>query len=267
MWSPRRQILFWVDIMAPALRAYDPATGRVQSWEMPEKLGWVIERQDRDDFIIGLRSGFAHLALEPFRIDHIGDPEPERPANRLNDAKADHAGRIWAGSKHDADEAATGALYRLDPDFTWSRHDDGYQVTNGPTFSPDARTIYHTDSGSRSVYAFNLDPEGNLSNKRLLVKFPDDWGYPDGMTTDVSGALWIAHWGGGRVSRFRSDGTFDRSIALPASQISNCAFAGPNLDRMFVTSAANGVTGEPLAGTLFEIDPQVTGLPQHCFGG
>jgi len=267
MWSPRRQILFWVDILAPALRAYDPVNGRVRSWDMPERLGWVIEREGRDDFIIGLKSGFARLTLEPFQIAHIGDPEPERPGNRLNDAKADYAGRIWAGSKNDADEAATGALYRLDTNLSWSRHDDGYDVANGPTFSPDGSTIYHTNSGTRSVYAFDLSPDGDLTNKRLLVKFRDDWGYPDGMTTDIDGALWIAHWGGGRVSRFRPNGALDRSIALPTSQISNCVFAGKNLDRMFVTSAATGLTGEPLAGALFEVDPQVKGVPQRCFGG
>jgi sugar lactone lactonase YvrE len=201
------------------------------------------------------------------RIEAIGSSEPDRPGNRLNDAKVDLAGRIWAGTMDDNEAEASGALYRLDPDLVWSRHDDGYSIANGPTFSIDGYTLYHTDSGARTVSAFDMSRDGDLSNKRTFIRFPDDWGYPDGMTTDAAGGIWIAHWGGGRVSRFTPDGVFDRSIALPASQITNCAFGGANLDRMFVTSATKGLTNEPLAGSLFEITPGARGLPPTAFAG
>jgi D-xylonolactonase len=260
LWSPSRQALFWVDILAPALRRLDLRTGEIASWDMPEPIGWAIERDGRDDLVIGLKSGFALLTLEPFAISRIGDPEPDRPDNRLNDAKADRQGRIWAGSKDDLDVARSGALYRLDPDLSWSRHDDGYQVANGPTFSADAQTLYHTDSGDRTVYAFDLAEDGALANKRIFLRFEDAWGYPDGMTIDAEGGLWIAHWGGGRIS-------LDRSIALPASNITSITFAGDDLDRMFVTSAAFGCEDEPHAGALFEVSAGVTGLPTGRFAG
>src|ERR1700756_2825734 len=109
-WSPARGCLFWVDIMAPALRQIELASDTVTSWDMPEPIGWAIEREGRDDLVIGLKSGFAFLTLEPFTISRIGDPEPDRPDNRLNDAKADRQGRIWAGSKDDRDVARSGAL-------------------------------------------------------------------------------------------------------------------------------------------------------------
>jgi sugar lactone lactonase YvrE len=267
VWSQRRDALLWVDILAPALRSLDLSSGVITTWDMPEKIGWAIERVDDTGFIIGLKSGFARLDIDTLRIDRIGHPESDRPENRLNDAKVDRAGRIWAGTMDDREIAASGALYRLDPDLCWTRHDDGYRVTNGPTFSPDGTTLYHTDSLTRTVFAFDLTDAGSLLNKRIFLRFEDSWGYPDGMCTDTDGGVWIAHWGGGRVSRFSPDGRLDRSIALPAAQITNCVFAGADLDRMFVTSAAVGVEDDPLAGALFEVESGARGIAPTLFAG
>ncbi len=267
VWSVRRGVLFWVDILAPALRSLDLDSGVVSTWDMPEKIGWAIECANHDGFIIGLKSGFARLDLDTLHIQRIGHPEPERPHNRMNDAKVDRAGRIWAGTMDDREVEVVGALYRLDPGLTWTRHDEGYGVTNGPTFSPDGTTVYHTDSLQRTVFAFDLTDEGALTNKRLLLRFEDTWGYPDGMCTDADGGIWIAHWGGGRVSRFTADGRLDRSIALPASQITSCAFGGAGLDRMFVTSAAVRMENEPLAGALFEVESGTRGFAPALFAG
>jgi sugar lactone lactonase YvrE len=263
----RRGVLFWVDILAPALRSLDPRSGVVSTWDFSEKIGWAIECAGHDGFIIGLKSGFARLDLETLDIRHIGNPEPDRPHNRLNDAKVDRAGRIWAGTMDDREVEASGALYCLDAGLGWARHDDGYGVTNGPTFSPDGATVYHTDSLDRTVFAFDLTDEGALINKRPFVRFGDSWGYPDGMCTDAEGGIWIAHWGGGRVSRFSPDGRLDRFIALPASQVTSCAFGGRDLDRMFVTSAAVGVEGEALAGALFEVESGTRGIAPTLFAG
>lgn len=267
VWVPERNRLFWVDILAPALNWLDLASGETGRRAFDERIGWIIPRVGRSDFVIGLKSGFHHFDFDTGALSSIGDPEPDRPDNRLNDAKVDHAGRIWAGSKDDTDTAASGALYRLDPDLTWSRHDDSYQVTNGPTFSPDGKTLYHTDSGARTIFAFDLAPDGTLSNKRPFLRFDDAWGYPDGMTTDAEGCLWVAHWEGARISRFDPEGRQMRAITLPATNITSMTFAGPDLDRMFVTSSADRRLDEPQAGCLFEVDPGVRGLPARAFAG
>ncbi|MDR3508487.1 MAG: SMP-30/gluconolactonase/LRE family protein [Caulobacteraceae bacterium] len=267
MWSARENAVYWVDIKGPRLWRLSLADEAVRSWPMPEAIGWVVERQDRASFIAGFQSGFAALTLNPFSITPLHDPEPDRPDNRLNDAKADAAGRIWAGTMDSLEREATGSLYRLDPDLTVSHHDSGYHVTNGPAFSPEGDVFYHTDSARRTIYAFDMTPDGRLENKRVFVTFEDAWGYPDGMTTDAEGGLWVAHWAGSRISRFLPDGALDRSIALPASRITSCAFAGENLDRMFVTSAAIGAADEPQAGQLFEVAPGVRGLPTQAFAG
>ena len=267
IWSSKRNAILWVDILGQQVHCLSLQSGEVSSWVIPEPIGWIIERAEREDFIIGFKSGFATLSLGPFRIAHIGNPEPDRPQNRLNDAKTDFAGSIWAGSMDCNEQESSGALYRLDPDFTWSRHDDGYQVTNGPAFSPDGKVMYLADSGLRTVFTFDLTESRKLTAKRVFLKFENDWGFPDGMSTDVEGGIWIAHWGGGRVSRFLPDGTLERSIALPATNITSMVFAGPRLERMFVTSASLGAEDEPEAGALFEVDPGFSGVQILPFAG
>ena len=271
IWSPRRNAIFWVDILGQRVNCSSLESEQVTTWPMPEPIGWIIERdgerERRDDFIIGLKSGFATLSLDPFLIERIGNPEPDRPRNRLNDAKTDSAGNIWAGSMDHGETEPIGALYRLDPDFSWSRQDDGYVVANGPTFSLDGRTIYHTDSIRRTVFAFDLNERMDLGAKRVFLQFQPEWGYPDGMATDADDGIWIAHWGGSRLSRFLPDGRLDRSIGLPASKITSCVFAGSKLERMFVTSASIGSEEDPLAGGLFEVDPGICGAPLLPFAG
>lgn len=268
VWIDETHSLFWVDILCPTVHRLNVADGRLDSWPMPENIGWLIPRKNDSRFIIGLRTGFAELSLEPFAFDRFGQiPDHLEDARlRLNDAKADSQGRIFAGTM-DMDGVRSGHLYRLDADRSWTIVDSGYGIANGPTFSPRFDVIYHTDSRRRVVHQFDLRPDGTLANKRPFVEFPEGWGVPDGMTTDVDGGVWIAHWGGSRVSRFTPDGKLDRSIALPTSQITSCVFGGPGLRRMYVTSAACGISAEPLAGAVFEIDPGCQGVPAHSFSG
>jgi sugar lactone lactonase YvrE len=167
----------------------------------------------------------------------------------------------------DREQSPTGCLYRLDPSGAWSRHDTGYVVSNGPTFSPGHDVLYHTDTTRRVIYRFPLAADGSLGRREEFVVFPDEWGWPDGMATDIEGGIWVAHWGGARLSRFLPDGRLDRAIAMPVAQVTSCCFAGPRLERMFVTTAAIGRDDEPLAGALFEVEPGVRGAPTYAFAG
>jgi sugar lactone lactonase YvrE len=259
--------MYFVDIKGMQLHRLKLAAQQRDSWRMPEPICWVAPRTSGKGLIAGFKSGFAILHLDPFSINPIGTPEADRPTNRLNDAKVDPTGRLWAGSMDDEEARQSGALYRLDSTLNWSRVDDNYGVANGPTFSPDGDKLYHADSAQRVVYSFDLSPGGELSNKRVFVRFEDDWGYPDGMTTDAKGGVWIAHWDGGRISRFFPSGQLDRSITMPVSRPTSCAFAGARLDRMFVTSASIGREDEPLAGALFEVDTDMRGAGTYPFAG
>ncbi|MEY2884864.1 MAG: hypothetical protein RL490_2588 [Pseudomonadota bacterium] len=275
LWSARDGAVYWTDILGQKLWRLLLADGTTRHWDMPEMIGWIIERA-AGGFVVGLRSGFHQLSLDPFRLTPIANPHPERPGNRLNDAKADARGRIWAGSMPvaagpPATWPASGALYRLDPDGQVSRHDDGLTIANGPALSPDGATLYHTDSARSTVYRFALGPDGRLGPRAVHLVFPPEAGAPDGMACDAEGGLWIAFYNHdpaarSQVARFLPSGLFDRAIAVPTAHVTNLVFAGPRLDRMFITSASGG-RDDPAAGALFEADPGVVGLAPHMFGG
>jgi len=267
LWVARENAVYWVDIKGRALHRLALNDTTHKSWSMPEMLGWVVERRNHEGFIAGFKSGFARLFLDPVRIEPICAPEKNLPDSRMNDAAVDRAGRIWAGTMDDRERAATGGLYRLDAAGNCSKHDSGYVVSNGPTFSPDHDVLYHTDTMRRVIFRFPLAADGSLGKREVFVAFAQDWGSPDGMATDAEGGIWVAHWGGARLSRFLPDGRLDRVIAMPVSQVTSCCFAGPELERMFVTSAAIGRDDERLAGCLFEVTPGVRGAPTYAYDG
>ena len=262
--------MYWVDIDGQAVHRYGIEDDDRETWSMPEPIGWIIHRRSREGFIAGMKSGLVWLS-PTMAIEPIADPEPDLPGNRLNDAVADANGRIWFGTIDHAGREPSGSLCRLDPDLTWARVDGAYVVSNGPAFSPDGSIVYHTDSTTRTVYAFDVDEAGELHDKRVFARFQAADGFPDGMTTDEEGGVWIAHWGGGRVTRFLPNGRRNRTIVLPVTNVTSCTFAGSKLDRLFITSASVGLDEEarraqPLAGGLFEADPDVRGLPTRRFG-
>ena len=263
-WSDRENAVYWTDILGGRVNRLLLQNDQVDSWKMPGTIGWVIEREDPPGFVAGLDRRIVALMLDPFAIETLADPD--REGNRMNDAKADAAGRIWAGTMAMDGAEPRGALYRFGPDHSATRVDDGYRIANGPAIAADGRALFHTDSGLRTVYRFAVDERGMLGPRETFLRFEDGWGDPDGMTLDAEGGLWIACWGAGCVTRFTPEGRRDRAIELPASQITNCTFAGPALDRMFVTSAADGVQ-EPLGGALFEVDPGCRGAPTHRYRG
>ena len=262
LWSARDNAVYWVDILAPAVNRLSLVDGEIQRWPMPEPIGWIAERRD-GGFIAGFQSGFAELTLEPLQICHIGDPEPHLPGNRMNDGKVDRDGHIWCGTMDMAEQQACGALYRFAPDRTWTTMDTNYQVPNGPAFSADNVWLYHSDTAQRVIYRFVRHADGTLGPREPFIRFTETDGYPDGMTVDAEGGLWVAHWDGGRISRYLADGQLDRIITLPTARITNLTFAGPQLDRLFISSASIGIEDDPLAGALFEVSPGVRGLSPH----
>ena len=201
VWVAREQALYWVDIPERRLFRWSEAEGD-SACPLPSHLCSLAPRAG-GGFIGAGYEGFLAIGSD-LGLTSLSNPEPALPRNRFNDGKVDRQGRFWAGTMDRKEEAASGSLYRLDQDLSWTRIDSGYRVTNGPAFSLDGRIMYHTDSALQRVYAFDLAEDGSVANRRIFLQFGQGDGYPDGMTVDAEDCLWIAFWDGWCVRRKHS---------------------------------------------------------------
>jgi xylono-1,5-lactonase len=270
LWVASEHSLCWLDIKGRKIFRLSEE-GELSQWPTPFRVGSIAPRSS-GGFIAGTDQGIAEIDLSTGRLRILFDPEENRPNNRFNDGKVDRAGRFWAGTMDDQEREASGTLYRFDASLDWVAVDGGYKVTNGPAFSPDGRLMYHNDSGRQLTYVFDLDEAGNAANRRTFLQFGDGDGYPDGMTVDREGCLWIAFWDGSCVRRFSPDGELLESVEMPVSRPTSCAFGGPNLDRLYITSASIGLAEtalkmQPNAGGLFMFTPGVQGIADVPFAG
>jgi sugar lactone lactonase YvrE len=210
--------------------------------------------------IAATQDGFALIDLEKENLIGIVDPEKHIEFNRFNDGKCDPAGRFWAGTMSVNDTPEAGCLYTLESDFSVSAKIRGVGCSNGIAWSPDQNLMYYIDTLTCQVVSFNFDIiNGGLSNRRVIIEIPETDGYPDGMTIDSEGMLWIALWGGWRIARYNPlSGKMINNFSLPVAQISSCTFGGENLQDLYVTTAKTGllpheIEKQPLAGRLFVI--------------
>ena len=272
IWDALTGVVRFVDIKGAAVHRLDPVSGVRASWAAPTMIGGLGLRAG-SGLVAGTRLGFALVDPDAGSFEVIDHPEAHLPGNRFNDGKVDPHGNFWAGTMDDARRERSGALYCLRPDRTWRAVDLGYRITNGPAFSPDGRTLYHSDTSDQTTFTFDLAPDGTLANKRVFRTWHDVRGFPDGMTTDADGCLWLAFWGGWCVRRVSPAGDLLAEMPLPVSNVSSVAFGGVGLDRLFATSAwsdlqAAARTAQPLAGGLFEVlGHGVTGLPGGVWPG
>lgn len=272
-WDRRNGLLYWVDIKENAVHAYDPYKGMNRTIRLDQMVGAAVPRET-GGLVLALQHGFHLLDSETEQLTFIADPEKELPNHRFNDGKCDAAGRFWAGTLSFEEKEPVAALYCLDTDGTVRQALDGVTVSNGLGWSPDGKTMYYIDSPTKRVAAYDFEVEtGRLSNGRTVVTIPPDGGFPDGMTVDEEGMLWVAQWDGWQVSRWNpANGEQLTAIRLPAARVTSCTFGGTNNDELYITTARTGLSEEalaaqPYAGGLFRVKPGVAGLPTHRYGG
>ena len=272
LWVARENAVYWVDIVSKKVYRYGVADDTRRVWMYEAGVTSLAER--RQGGLVGtVRDGFAFIDLEAGIFKPIVMPEADMPENRFNDGKVDENGRYWAGTMDDGEKLETGSLYRLDGDLTLHKMDENYTITNGPAFSVDGKTLYHTDTAKRTIFAFDFSEDGAISNKRVFAELvAKEEGYPDGMTVDSEDCIWLAHFAGSRVTRYSPEGKVIQVITMPVPNITSCTFAGPDLDTMYITTARHLLKEEdvrkyPLSGSLFSCKPGVMGLLTPLFAG
>jgi len=272
LWVVRENAVYWVDIVSKKVHRYALADGARRTWTFETEVTSLAARQ-QGGLVGTMRDGFAFIDLETGTIEPVAMPERDMPENRFNDGKVDEKGRYWAGSMDDGEKLATGSLYRLDGDLSLHKMDDNYIIPNGPTFSLDGKTLYHTDTAKRIIYAFDFSEDGAISNQRVFIKLEaEEEGYPDGMTVDSENCVWLCHFGGSRITRYSPESEILQVIPMPVPNITSCTFAGSDLDMLYITTARHLLSDEdvrkyPLSGSLFSCKPGVTGLPTPLFAG
>lgn len=285
VWSARERCLYWVDLLAGVIHRHHPDSAGNRRWELPFSVGAVVERQSGGQsggLAIATGRGFAGFDPVTGAIDPWCHPEADLPGNRFNDGKVAPDGSFWAGTMSaGATQPPVGSLYRLDPRRLDPQRGvvrlvDGVSVSNGLAWSADGRTFFYIDTPTARVDAFSLDPQAPavLGERRVAVAVDDrEHGWLDGMCIDAEGMLWVAHWGGWRVNRFDPrTGRLLRTVKLPVSNVTSCAFGGERLDRLFITTARLGLDAaqlaqQPLAGALFCLDTGPIGLAATLYAG
>ena len=264
VWSRRWGGLRWVDMLAGDVLslAADGTVGR----RRVGRVAAAIRPRSGGGAVIGVERGFALedpggsvTALDPVWIDE---------SLRMNEGGCDPEGRFYCGSMAYDQQPGAGSLYRLDPDGTVAVVLERVSISNGLEWSPDGSLAYYADTATHRVDVFDYDPGGGLTGRRPFVRLADDIN-PDGLTVDADGGVWVALYGGGAVRRYSVDGRLDGVVELPTRLVTACTFGGPGLGQLFITtSRENMAPGEdPLAGSLFQVDPGLTGLPVREFAG
>jgi sugar lactone lactonase YvrE len=262
-----RDAVWFTDIKQKQIHRFDPASGQKQSWPAPSEIGFLAPLQN-GHFIAGAKTGLYDFDPASGGFTLIRSVEPDRPANRLNDGAVDASGRLWFGSMDDEEYRPSGMLYRFYRG-SLAPMDSGYVITNGPAFSPDGQTLYHTDSLQRRIYAFDLSKDGSLANKRVFVTIEEGAGAPDGPVVDSEGCLWTGLFGGWEARRYAPNGWLLERVAFPAANVTKLAFGGPGLTTVYATTARKGLdaaalSAQPEAGGLFCFEAKVPGQPQSC---
>ena len=283
-WVPEASFLMWVDIRRGLLhRTYVPSGATVThelgevSAAFPALGGGILtvggSRLTLRAPMLSAPTTSAPTTSAPTTFAQEGGATrtvaeiPARDGVRFNDAAVDHAGRVWAGSMHTGESEPLGGLYRLDAGGTLTSLLKGVTVSNGISWSPDGSRMYYTDSPTRRLDMFDYDQAtGEAFQRRVFADLSRVEGVPDGLTVDADGFVWVAMRGGGVLRRFTPGGQQDAVLPVPVSQPTSCAFGGPGLTDLYVTTASLGLSdsqraAEPLAGRLLRIQPGPVGLP------
>lgn len=278
-WHSEKKRLYWIDIDGKKLHIYSPETQSNRTINSEVVIGCVVPRKS-GGVVLASDKGFVSLDIETEKYTYLVDPESHLPSNRFNDGKCDPVGRFLAGTMATDNSLNQGTLYSLDKDLSIKQLLGNLSTSNGIGWSPDYGTMYLIDSPTKKVFAFdyNLDT-GDINNRRVAVSIPDRFpdgksgGWPDGMTVDQEGMIWVALWSGYKVTRWNpKTGELLQIINVPARNVTCCTFGGENLNELYITTARKDMDQAmlelyPKAGSVFRWKTDVIGMKTFEFLG
>lgn len=279
-WDARAGRLIWVDILGSRIHTFDPVSGRRTVLATEQHVGAAKPRAG-GGLVVNLRDGVglygpAGSGESPAAAGSTGTAsaggsfrwlhrEPV-PGRRANDAAVAPDGSLWCGTMRYDEAPGGGTLSRIAPDGTVRPILDDVSVSNGMGWSPDGRRVYYIDSPTRRIDVFDIDDDQLPVDRSPFVTVED--GFPDGLTVDAEGGVWVALWDGGAVRRYTPDGELDRVLELPVRRPTACAFGGADLTDLYITTARTGLTApHPMSGSLLVVPGAGKGLPQPEFAG
>lgn len=271
VWCDRTQRLWWVDVLVPALWSCDPQTGLCASHPVDARRIGSLALRERGGLILACDSGLFAYDPESGRQTFLVDPEPGHSGHRKNDGRVDSAGNFWIGTLREADYARVGVIYRVTPDRRVVTEVEGLAIPNSLAFDPERRRMYFADTRALTIWVCDYDPVTGRKGERRVFARTAGPARPDGSCIDAEGHLWNAEYAGGRLVRYDPSGAISRTIELPVSHPTCCCFGGPNLDRLFVTSASEPLSAdrletEPLAGCILVVEPGARGTVEFRAG-
>lgn len=271
MWHSGRKQAFWVDILGDTITAYNLDDGLVKQYDGAQLISLVCQVEGNNELLVaGARGGVGFYNLESHELSLISDLNRSWENHRCNDGTVDCLGNLWVGSTHMDHEPGAGDLYCVSDAWRVSKKIEQVSISNGMCWSADNETMYHIDSPTREIKAFKHNAvTGDITFDRVAVQIPASLGFPDGMAMDAKGTIWVAIWGGSGVGGYNAlTGQLEHWIPIPAPNVSSCAFVGPELDCLLITTARKEMDEKQLArypdsGQTFVVKMEVPGLPTY----
>lgn len=271
-WNHKTQEFYWVDIQAKKLNIYNPKLKENRSIPMPSLIGTVVPYTE-NEAVVALLDGIYKVDLKSEELTLLSDVESNMPENRFNDGKCDPNGNLWVGSMHFGQSRPNASVYKINEKGESVKMIDSVTISNGIVWTKDSKTMYYIDTPTGNIMAYDFNPEtSTISNGKIAVEISEEHGFPDGMAIDEEDMLWVGMWNGNAVIRFNpKTGKLISKIAVPAHNVTSCAFGGENLDILYITTSSLDMTEEeqnsyPLAGSIFIADPGVKGVKSRFFG-
>ncbi|MBC7768192.1 MAG: SMP-30/gluconolactonase/LRE family protein [Phycisphaerales bacterium] len=271
LWDADAQRLYWLDIKQRRLHWFEPASGRAEALQLDVQ-ATALGRRAQGGLVMACAGGVGVFDVAARRFELRVRIEDDLPGNRTNDGHVGADGRFWFGTMADNGEGRTGALYRLDPDWRCAQMESSLGIPNAIVIDASGETLYMADSAAHELYAYPLNARTGELGARTLLASTTPPITPDGAAIDAEGYIWSAQWDGWRLVRYAPSGAVDRIVAMPVSRPTSCAFGGPDLRTLYITSArvgleAEALAGEPLAGGVFALEVETPGLSLPLFAG